>query len=125
MEFDSPLVHLVIKDKILIGTYKKNLIINLEVAQQIVQQRMSFTRGKKLPAMIISHGVTSIDKPAREFLASEKGTEGLSATAIIVNSPFTKSMGNFFLIVNRARIPVKIFSNTSRAEKWLQQFVTD
>lgn len=124
MEIDTPFVHLLIKDNILIGTYKKNLIINLEVAQQIVEQRLSFTEGKKFASMIICHGVISIDKAAREFLASEKGTHGLSATAIIVNSPFSSLMGNFFLMVNKTGIPVKIFSNTSKAKKWLQQFIT-
>lgn len=123
MEHDTPLVHLRIKDNILIASYRKNLIIDLDVAHKIVLQRQSFTRGQKMPAIILSQGVTSIDKPAREYLASKKGTEGLSACAIIVNSPFSRLLGNFFLMVNKTSIPVKLFSNISRAEKWLQQFM--
>lgn len=124
MEYDTPFVHLRIKDNILIASYKKNLIINLEVAQKIVLQRQSFTRGQVMPVIIFSNEVTSIDKPAREYFASPKGTEGLSASAIIVNSPFSRFLGNFFLMVNKTSIPVKLFSNSSRAEKWLQQFIT-
>lgn len=123
MENDTSLVHLRIKDNILIGSYRKNLIINLDVAQKIVLQRQSFTRGKKMPAIIFSQGITSIDKPAREFLASKEGTEGLSASAIIVDSPFSRFLGNFFLMVNKTSIPVKLFSNILRAEKWLRQFM--
>jgi len=123
MENETSLVHLRIKDNILIVSYRKNLIINLDVAQKIVLQRQSFTRGQKMPAIIFSQGVTSIDKPAREYLASKKGTEGLSASAIIVNSPFSRLLGNFFLMVNKTSIPVKLFSNISQAEKWLQQFM--
>lgn len=124
MEYDTPFVHLRIKDNILIASYRKNLIINLDVAQKIVLQRQSFTRGQKMPVIIFSNGVTSIDKPARVYFASQKGTQGLSASAIIVNSLFSRSMGNFFLMVNKTSIPVKLFSNISRAEKWLQQFIT-
>jgi len=123
MEYETPFVHLRIKDNILIVSYRKNLIIDLDVAQQIVLQRQSFTRGKTMAAIIFSHGVTSIDKPAREYLASQKGTEGLSASAIIVNSPFSRLLGNFFLRVNKTSIPVKLFSEISKAEKWLQQYI--
>lgn len=123
MEYESPFVHLRIKDNILIVSYKKNLIINLDVAQKIVLQRQSFTRGQKMATIILSQGVTSIDKPAREYLASQKGTEGLSASAIIVNSPFSRLLGNFFLRVNKTSIPVKLFSDISKAEKWLQQYI--
>jgi hypothetical protein len=125
MEYDTPFVHLRIKDNILIASYKKNLIINLDVAQKIVLQRQSFTRGQIMPVIIFSNEVTSIDKPAREYFASPKGIEGLSASAIIVNSPFSRYLGNFFLMVNKTSIPVKLFSNISQAEKWLQQFITN
>jgi hypothetical protein len=125
MEYDTPFVHLRIKDNILIASYKKNLIINLDVAQKIVLQRQSLTRGQIMPVIIFSNEVTSIDKPAREYFASPKGIEGLSASAIIVNSPFSRYLGNFFLMVNKTSIPVKLFSNISQAEKWLQQFITN
>lgn len=111
------------KDGILIGTYEKDLQIDLDTARQIVEYRLAFTEGKTVPAMIFSSGVKSMDKRARDYLASEKGTKGLSATAIIAKSSFSRIMGNFFLRVNETGIPVKIFSNKMKAEKWLKQFV--
>lgn len=123
MEFDTNFVHLLIKDKILVVTYKSGLHITREIAQKIVTDRLSFTEGKELAAMIISHGVISMDKPAREYLASEEGTKGLTATAIIVDSSFSRSLGNFFLIVNKTKMPVKIFSNIPMAIKWLQKYI--
>jgi len=122
MKTETPFLHLLIKEHILIGTYKKDLHIDLDVAQQIVRERISFTGGKKLPAMIMSQGVNSIDRPAREYLASDEGIQGLSATAIVVNSPFGRLMGNFFMMVHKTRIPVKIFSNPRQAALWLRQF---
>lgn len=123
MELDTPYVHLRIKDNILVGTYKKNLRIDLEIAKSIVNTRLSFTGGKKMPSLILSQGVVSINKPAREYLASDDAIEGLLASAIIVNSPFSSYLGNFFLAVNKTKLPVKIFSTIPRAERWLQQFL--
>lgn len=125
MEYETPFVHLLIKDQILIGSYEKNLKINLNIAKQIVHSRLSFTRGKKMASMIISHGVISMDKAAREFLASDEGVQGLLASAIIVDSAFSSLLGNFFLEVNKTKIPSKVFFNIPKAKKWLQQFIVN
>ena len=123
MELDTPYVHLRIKNNILVGAYKKDLRINLEVAKAIVQSRIFFTGNTKMPSLIISQGVITMDKPAREYLSSKEATEGLAASAIVVNSAFSSFLGNFFLSVNKTNIPVKIFSDAVKAEEWLQQFI--
>jgi hypothetical protein len=123
MELDTPYVHLCIRNKILVGTYKRNQRISLATAKEIVRTRKAFTHGFSMPALIISQGLVTIDRPARKFFSSKEGTAGLKACAVVVNSIFSSFLGNFFLAVNKTAMPVKIFSNASRAEKWLQQFV--
>jgi len=123
MELDSPYINLRIKDHILVGTYKTDLRINLEAAKEIVRTRISFTGDKKMPSLIIIRGVVSIDKPAREYLSSAEATRGLAAAAMIVHSAFSSSLGNFFLAVHKTNIPVKLFSDTAKAELWLQQYI--
>ena len=123
MKLKTTFADLMVQDEILIIAYKPGIQINQELAEEIVSCRLSFTQNKNMPAMIISQGVVSIDKPAREYLASSEATEGLAATAIIVNSPFSRFLGNFFLVVNKTKMPVKIFSNIPQAKKWLHQFI--
>ena len=123
MKFTTTFVDLLIEDEILIVTYKTEIQINKEVAEKIVSSRLSFTGNKKMPVMILSQGVISMDKPAREYLASPEATEGLSASAIIVNSPFSRFLGNFFHSVYKTKMPVKIFSSIPLAKKWLHQFI--
>jgi hypothetical protein len=123
MELDTRYVHLLLKDDILIGTYKKGLHINLEIAQEIVRTRISFMEGKKIPAMIITKGIIGISKPARDYLSSKEGTEGLVASAIIAGASFNNLMGNFFLKVHKTAMPVRIFSDKLHAEKWLKKFI--
>ena len=123
METSSTYVHLVIKNNILVGTYNKQIHINLKIAKEIVSVRKSFVGARKLPSLIIGSGVVTMDKNAREYLSSQEGTEGISACAIVVNSSFGSFLGNFFVHINKAPMPVKIFSNIPKAESWLQQFV--
>ena len=123
MEHVTPYVQLLIRDHILIGTYEKGIKINLDIAQQIVHDRISFTRGKKMAAIIIGYGIISMDKAAREFLASEEGIQGLSAIAILVDSTYSNFVGNLFLKMNKTEIPVRIFLDAHKAEKWVQKFI--
>ena len=123
MEHVTPYVQLLIRDHILIGTYEKGIKINLDIAQQIVHDRISFTRGKKMAAIIIGYGIISMDKAAREFLASEEGIQGLSAIAILIDSTYSNFVGNLFLKMNKTKIPVRIFLDAHKAEKWVQKFI--
>jgi len=123
MQPATPYLQLYIKDGILVGHYREKVHINLAMAHDIVRSRLAFTKGKAYPTMIIGHGIVSMDKPAREYLSSAPATEGLIATAIVVNSEFHRIVGNFFISVNRTPMPVRIFRDAARAVKWLQKFV--
>ena len=124
MELDTPYVHFRMRKNLLIGTYKDGLYINLPIARQIVSDRIAFTGGSNIALMIVSRGVAAIDKPAREYLASDEGTTGIAAAAIVVGTPFSSLLGNFFLTVYKTKFPAKAFTKPARAEQWLQQFVT-
>jgi hypothetical protein len=119
---DTPFVHLEIRDNILFGTYKKGLKINLEIAKKIVDARLAFTKGRDMRAVIYNQGVISMDKSARDFLASPEGTKGLSAAAMMLDSAFSSFLGNFYLSVNKPPMPVRIFTSTEAAVKWLKRF---
>jgi hypothetical protein len=112
-----------LRDGILIATYKKGLNIDLKMAQRIIRSRLDFTEGRTLPVLIRNQGVITINKEAREHLSSVEGTTGLSAAAIILNSPFEFVLGVFFVKVNGSAIPSKVFSDEASAMKWLKKFL--
>lgn len=95
----------------------------MKIAKEVVRTRLSFTGKNEMTTIIISQGVISVDKAAREYLASDEATAGLLASAIIVNSTFSCFLSNFFILVNKTKIPVRIFYGIPLAEKWLQQFL--
>ena len=117
-------VNLEMYGNILIGTYKKGLKITLPIAKEIVIMRLIFTNNTDLPALILNQGVISMDKEARDFLSSKEGIKGLKAGAIVLDSPFSSFLGNFFIKISKPKIPAKIFSNKEDALKWLEKYLS-
>jgi hypothetical protein len=122
MNQEEKYVHLEIEESILIGTYKKGLRITLPIAKSIVESRLKFTNNEEMPALVYNQGVVSMDKLARDFLSSIDGVKGLKAGAIILDSPFTSLLSNFFIKVNKPKIPARTFTSKAAALKWLEQF---
>jgi hypothetical protein len=122
--FMGKYVNLEMHGDILIGTYKKGLKITLPIAKEIVSVRLVFTNNTDLPALILNQGVVSMDKDARDFLSSKEGVKGLKAGAIVLDSPFSSFLGNFFIRISKPKIPAKIFTNKEDALIWLEQFLS-
>ena len=120
---DTPYVKFEIKNSILYATYKKGIKIDLDIAKRIVEFRLKITDGNVYPVLIFNQGVISMDKAARDFLASTEGTMGVKAAAMMLDSAFSSFLGNFYLSVNKPPMPVRIFTNTEAALKWLRKYI--
>ena len=121
---DSRYVYLELHDDLLIGTYKKGLKINLEIAKEIVRAWQDFTEHKPVLQLVYNAGVVSMDKKARDYLSSDEAVGKIIAGAIVLDSPFGSFLGNFYLSVSKPKIPARIFSKTENALKWLDKFRT-
>ena len=119
--FDTPYVYYELQGDLMIGTYKKDLKINLEVAKEIVRVRQELSNYSPVLALIFNQGVVKMDKKAREYFASMEGVKGIIAAAIVVGSPFTTFLANFFVSVNKPKMPVRVFSDAGDALKWLEK----
>src|SRR6185369_2389992 len=119
---DTPYVHYELQDDLLIGTYKKGLKITVNMVKEIIKTRLEFQEYKPVVAIIYNQGVLKMEKDAREYFISGNGIEGIIAAAFVVDSPFTSFMANFFVRVNKPKMPVRIFTDTENALKWLQKF---
>jgi hypothetical protein len=117
---ETTYVRLEMEGDLLIATYKKGQKISLQVAQQIVKDRMEYTGHQPVLTLLCNQGVISFDKDARAYLSSPEGVRGIKAAAILSDTPTTAMIGNFIIKVNRPRIPVRIFTNRERAVAWLK-----
>lgn len=111
-----------LENGILIATWR-NPSVDLNVAKQAVKYRLECTNYNSYPLLSNIKSINNITKEARDFLASEKGCEGVTVAAILINSSIGSMIGNFWISINKPLRQTKIFTNEEEALKWLKQFV--
>ena len=114
-------VTIVLEDGIVTATWESNSV-DLEAAQRAVKYRLECTGYQSYPLLSNIKPIKTISKPARDFLASEKGCEGIIAAAILIDSPLGSMIGNFWISINKPLRPTKIFTDEDEAKKWLVKF---
>jgi len=55
----------------------------------------------------------------RTQMSSERAGRYLSRVALVADSPLTRTIGNFFMRLNRPPFPVRIFDGGDEALRWL------
>lgn len=55
----------------------------------------------------------------RTQMSSERAGRYLSRVALVADSPLTRTIGNFFMRLNRPPFPVRIFDGEAEALRWL------
>ncbi|MES2285293.1 MAG: hypothetical protein V4547_06350 [Bacteroidota bacterium] len=115
-------VRIELEEKILFAIWKSTFV-DLKIAQQAVAYRLEATDFVPYPMIIDIKSIKSITKSSRDFLASEKGSEGIIAAAFLIDSSLGRILGNFFIQINKPLKPTKIFTDEIMAKKWLAQYV--
>lgn len=119
LQNDLPVID--IQNEILIVRYPARKI-DLRTAMNIVTLRKEYARGRDYPVMADTRKIKSATREAREYLSSAEALEGLTAGAILSDSSFSAFIANFFLKVNRPKMPTRLFTVEENAMKWLEQF---
>lgn len=77
---------------------------------------MTLTGNVAAPVLADLRTVAAVDREARMVFASSPAT---SRQALLVGSPLSRTIGNFFLILSRPTVPVKLFDDEAAAIAWL------
>lgn len=115
-------VRIELEGGILLAKWKSSFA-DLNAAQLAVKHRLECTNFASFPMLLDAKELKNITKPARDFLASEKGCQGIIAGAFLINSSLGRIIGNFFIQINKPLRPTKIFTNEIKAKKWLSKYV--
>ncbi len=94
----------------------------LEDAVENIFAMAELSSGKRLPAIIDISESKSIARDARNYYASEKAVEVELALALVIGSPLSRLMGNFFLGLNKPPYPTRLFTSEQEAIAWLKGF---
>jgi hypothetical protein len=120
--FENEYAKFWIEAGIVFFVYKPNTSIDLAAAKKIVNDRIDFQQQVDYPIFCDIRSMKNADKAARDFLAKE-GSSYTKGVAVIVDSPMTKIIGNFYLGLNKPTSPTKMFTEREDALEYLKQFV--
>ena len=109
-----------ISDDLLYMVYKKGAIIGLDAAKEIVKLRMSLSAGKAYNVICYYNNIEVVSTEAKKYLAAKESCQEVKKVAFIVNSLFTKHVGNAFISFNKPPVPVKLFVNEKEGIDWLK-----
>ena len=79
----------------------------------------------KTRVLIDMTAVTEITKEARDYFANKRTASIQRATALLIGSPVSRLIGNFFMGLNRPISPTRLFTNPHKAIQWLHTFSDD
>lgn len=72
----------------------------------------------KFPLIIDTRNIKSISKDARDHFSLRGRESKTFAFAILIDSPLSMIIGNFFMGLNKPRVPVKLFTSEEKAISW-------
>ena len=107
---------------ILYAKYKHDLVIDINVAKEIVKDRQKISAGILRPILVDVTGILCVDTDGRNYLAGPEGCEFISAGAIHTKNKLLAFVGNAFILLDKPLIPAKVFSCESTAADWLELF---
>ncbi|HEY0602682.1 MAG TPA: STAS/SEC14 domain-containing protein [Herpetosiphonaceae bacterium] len=91
-------------------------------AKENIQALEELSQGRPFRALTDIRQMTSQSREAREFYSDPSHTQSLVAVAILVGSPVSRLIGNFFMGFNKSSTPTRLFTSEADAIAWLKEF---
>ncbi|MCC6751371.1 MAG: hypothetical protein IT371_27200 [Deltaproteobacteria bacterium] len=121
---DLPTIVLVLRDDgLLVATNKPGTVQTLEDARENVEGTRSLGLGRRPPLLVDMRESRGMERAARAYYAGPEGEKVVCAIGLLVGSPATRIIGNFFIGLNRVLVPCKLFSDEEDAVAWLRGFL--
>jgi hypothetical protein len=111
------------KDDICYTVVKPGMVISLEDAQENTKAVSKISHDTIVPILVDLRLINHISKEARDHFSMRERKAGVNAIAMVVKSPVSKVIGNFFLGLNKPMVPTQMFNTESSALKWLEKYV--
>ncbi|MBA3682525.1 MAG: STAS/SEC14 domain-containing protein [Bacteroidetes bacterium] len=80
-------------------------------------------KDKKFPLLVDARSVKSMEKEARKYFSTNGRATRINSMAIMVKSPLSRVIGNFFMGLNKPLIPARLFDDENMAVEWLKKQV--
>jgi hypothetical protein len=114
-------VYMEVREHYFYVKYKPNTILDIDAAKKIINDTVFLADGKVYPCLCDISDMPQHHKDVQVYFAKE-GSKFSLANAIIVSNSLSKILANLFIIISKPIIPTKIFTDISKATKWLEMF---
>jgi hypothetical protein len=111
-----------ISNGIIFIEYKPRLVMNVDIAKQIVSDRIKVSNGVSRPMLLDIRNLVSTDRVTMKYYKTQEVVKYVSSAAIITGSALGSLAGNIFLTLERPLIPTKLFTDESKALEWLEKY---
>lgn len=79
-------------------------------------------QGRSLALLVDTRKIRSMSREARTLYARPQTAEITAAVALLIESPFSAAMGNFYLQINKPVVPTRMFVSEAEAFQWSGTF---
>jgi len=119
--YETAHIKMWISDGIFHSEYPKGLVVTLDIAKQIVQDRIAYTEGFDYPVLVDMRNMAKVEFNAMKYWASEESYSSISKLAVFSDKILSKMIFNFWLNVDKPVKPTKYFTNIDNAYSYLRQ----
>lgn len=118
--FVTDYVKMWIENGIIHTEYPPKIVITLEIAKQIVADRVAYTEGVTYPGFADIRNMQKAEYPAMKWWASEESYSGLSRLAVFSDKKLSKIFFNFWFKMDKPFRPTKYFTDRGSAYMYLK-----
>lgn len=97
--------------------------VTLEDAQETMAAYLKINKGKRRPLFVDTKTMKSLAREARKYYVGEEAAKVASAVAIIVGTPVSRVLGNFYIGLSNPLLPSRLFSLEDEALEWLKGYI--
>ncbi len=102
------------------GRFLPGAEVTLEDARENVAATARITKGRRRPVLVDLRAIRSQSADARAYFAGPDATQVSLAVALLIGSPLSRAIGNFYLGFNRPAMPTRLFTDERAALEWLR-----
>jgi hypothetical protein len=99
---------------------KPHLVVGFVDAQEAVRAIGQLCGGKRSPVVVDMTELMSMEREARLYFAGAETAQVEAAVAILIRSPLSRAIGNFFMGLNKPLFPTRLFTSEEEAVAWLK-----
>jgi hypothetical protein len=106
---------------LLVARFLPGADVDVEDARECLDVGLRLAGGRPMPVLVDLRPIRSQTAEARAHFASVHTTRVATAVALLIGSPVSRVIGNFFLRLNRPEAPTRLFDSEEAARAWLHE----